>query len=138
MRRRPTHSMRHAVTYPSWVRLGTFLKRQNPFTKEDEGKLERRYLAGPGKPEQTVVAPLPGIDVTTDQKVKKLVSMWAGGHKIKYIDRVPHVMMHSLTPPQGRRKVEKEKKFIECDQKDEVDIIKSAICSVSNVFYAGS
>ena len=60
------------------------------------------YLARPGQPEQTVVAPQPGIDVErlSDEEVKELVEKWASGHRIKFLpdSDVPHVIVHSLTP----------------------------------------
>ena len=82
------------------------LERQNPHSGKTMETLESRYLAGPGQPEHTGVAPLPGVDVErlSDEEVEKLVKNWASGHKIKFmLDREtgqdkPHVIVHSLTP----------------------------------------
>ena len=105
-RGKETHPGRPTVTYPCWVRLGTVLERQNPHSGKTKETLESRYLAGPGQPERTGVAPQLGIDVErlSDEEVEKLVKNWASGHKIKFmLDREtgldkPHVLVHSLTP----------------------------------------
>ena len=105
-RGKETHPGRPTVTYPCWVRLGTVLERQNPHTGKTKETLESRYLAGPGQPERTGVAPQLGIDVErlSDEEVKELVKNWASGHMIKFmLDREtgldkPHVLVHSLTP----------------------------------------
>ena len=117
-RGKETHLGKPTVTYPCWVRLGTVLERQNPHSGKSKETLESRYLAGPGQPEHTGVAPQPGIDVERldDEEVKELVENWASGHKIKFmLDREtdldkPHVLVHSLTPylMEGRPVVLKE------------------------------
>ena len=130
------------VTYPYWMKLRTFLARQDPHSGLTEEKLESNHLSrGAGKPSQNRVAPLPGIDVENLSKedMIELVTKMASGHKIQYIlDRETgkeelHVMMHSLTPHlmSGKAvevKESKESKNTTSGQRTEVDIIKSTIC----------
>ena len=106
-RERATLPGKAVVTYPYWLRLKTFLARQDPHSGLTEGKLESTYLSqGAGKPDRTGVAPLPGIDVEklSEEEIKALVTNWASGHKIEYLydpetgKEEPHVLMHSLTP----------------------------------------
>ena len=101
-RGKETQQKRSTVTYPFWVPLETWLVRQNPNSGLTKEKLVSGYLARPGQPEQTVVAPQPGIDVErlSDEEVKELVEKWASGHRIKFLpdSDVPHVIVHSLTP----------------------------------------
>ena len=93
------------VTYPFTMKLGTFLDRQKPNSGLKEEKLVSSYF-GRGKPERTVVAPLPGIDVEklSEEKVEELIENWEAGAKIEYIldketgKKEPHVAMLSLTP----------------------------------------
>ena len=72
-RGKETHPGKPTVTYPCWVRLGTVLERQNPHSGKTKETLESRYLAGPGQPERTGVAPQPGVDVERldDEEVKE-------------------------------------------------------------------
>ena len=109
-RGKETQQKRSTVTYPFWVPLETWLVRQNPNSGLTKEKLVSGYLARPGQPEQTVVAPQPGIDVErlSDEEVKELVEKWASGHKI-LLDRLdkPHVIVHSLTPHLMEGKAEK-------------------------------
>ena len=109
-RGKETQQKRSTVTYPFWVPLETWLVRQNPHSGLTKEKLVSGYLARPGQPEQTVVAPQPGIDVErlSDEEVKELVEKWASGHKI-LLDRLdkPHVIVHSLTPHLMEGKAEK-------------------------------
>ena len=95
------------VTYPYWMKLRTFLARQDPHSGLTEEKLQSNYLKrGAGKPEQWRLAPLPDIDVEkrSEEEISWLVTKLANGHKIKFIlDREtgteePHVLMHSLSP----------------------------------------
>ena len=127
------------VTYPYWMKLRTFLARQDPHSGLTEEKLQSNYLKrGAGKPEQTRVAPIPGIDVEnlSEEDLVELVTKLASGHKIKYfLDREtgkeePHVMMHSLSPHLMSGKAVKVKEFKESEnttsgQRTEVDIIES-------------
>ena len=93
------------VTYPFTMKLGTFLDRQKPNSGLKVEKLVSSYF-GRGKPERTVVAPLPGIDVEklSEEEIEELVKNWEGGPKIDYIfDREtgkeePHALLHSITP----------------------------------------
>ena len=110
------------VTYPYWMKLRTFLARQDPHSGLTEEKLESNYLKrGAGKPEQTRVAPIPGIDVEnlSEEDMVELVTKLSSGHKIKYIlDREtgkeePHVLMHSLSPIPNLAAAVKEPKKID-------------------------
>ena len=94
------------VTYPFTMKLGTLLDRQEPNSGLKEEKLVSSYLGrGAGKPERTVFAPMPGIDVEklSEEKVEELIKNWEAGAKIEYIlDRETgkeelHVAMLSLT-----------------------------------------
>ena len=101
-RGKETHPGKPTVTYPCWVRLGTVLERQNPHSGKTKETLESRYLAGPGQPERTGVAPQPGVDVERldEEEVKELVKNWASGYKVKFMldSGAPYVIVHSLTP----------------------------------------
>ena len=130
------------VTYPYWMKLRTFLARQDPHSGLTEEKLESNHLSrGAGKPSQNRVAPLPGIDVENLSKedMIELVTKMASGHKIQYIlDRETgkeelHVMMHSLTPHLmvGKAvevKESKERENTSSGQRTEVNIFPNQLC----------
>ena len=130
------------VTYPYWMKLRTLLARQDPHSGLTEEKLESNYLKrGAGKPEQTRVAPIPGIDVEnlSEEDLVELVTKLASGHKIKYfLDREtgkeePHVLMHSLSPIPNLAAAVKEPKKIDntvttSGQRKEVNICLNTIC----------
>ena len=130
------------VTYPYWMKLRTFLARQDPHSGLTEEKLQSNYLKrGAGKPEQTRVAPMPGIDVEnlSEEDLVELVTKLASGHKIKYfLDREtgkeePHVLMHSLSPIPNLAAAVKEPKKIDdtattSGQRKEVNICLNTIC----------
>merc|ERR550519_2630256 len=110
------------VTYPYWMKLRTFLARQDPHSGLTEEKLQSNYLKrGAGKPEQARVAPIPGINVEnlSEEDLVELVTKLASGHKIKYfLDREtgkeePHVLMHSLSPIPNLAAAVKEPKKID-------------------------
>ena len=154
-RGKETHPGKPTVTYPCWVRLGTVLERQNPHSGKTKETLESRYLAGPGQPEHTGVAPQPGIDVERldDEEVKELVKNWASGHKIKFmLDRetgldAPHVLVHSLTPHllEGKPVLKEDgswfsaqrgRKWVQCTVQVDTFHLINFLCF--NAFYAGS
>ena len=115
---------------------------QNPQSGLTKEKLEEYYLSqGAGKPEQTVVAPIPGLDVEnlSEEQIKWLVTESAAGHRVENIldeetgKMEPHVMMLSFTPHLrgGKAVIEKELKGCEhtsSGERTEVDIHATTIC----------
>ena len=153
-RERATLPGKAVVTYPYWLRLKTFLARQDPHSGLTEGKLESTYLSqGAGKPDRTGVAPLPGIDVEklSEEEIEELVTNWASGHKIGYLydretgKKEPHVLMHSLTPNLmnlgGEVVAVTEHKAgnnSTSGQRMEVNIFNTSMSFNFNAFYVGS